>query len=80
MKAKNIIYEQLEQLLFSLGFTPIETKGNYKVYEHFGCDALMILPDYQPTDKLDNTYYLAVRRTLKEYDLMDESTFEKWFN
>ncbi|PSF36807.1 hypothetical protein C7H19_12630 [Aphanothece hegewaldii CCALA 016] len=80
MKNKNIIYNQLEELLFSLGFIPVETKGNHKVYSHPNSKALILLPNYQSTDRLNLVHYLAIRRTLKEYDLMDEMTYENWFD
>lgn len=79
MKTKNIVYAQLEQLLFSLGFTCVETKGNHKAYSHPNSKALILLPSYKSTDRINIVHYLTVRRTLREYNLMDETTYENWF-
>lgn len=79
MKTKDIIYDQLEELLFKLWFTSVETKGNHKAYNHPHSKALILLPNYQSTDKLNPVHYLAVRRILKEYNLMDEVAYKNWF-
>jgi hypothetical protein len=80
MKNKKIIYSSLEQLLFDLGFRILETQNKkYRVYEHSNDDALIIFPNYQPEDMVDSAHWMMIRRTLREYDLMDEKAFEKWF-
>ena len=79
MNNREIIYSELENLILSLGFSPIKTTGNHKIFQH-SSGALIVLPDYQKKSRLNQIHLIAVRRILKEYGLMNEYDFNNYFN
>ncbi len=76
MKPENITFAGIEKLLFRLGFISCETKGTQKVYRHEPSDTLIMLPPYQPQDRLRPIHVAAVQIQLVQRSLISKAAFE----
>lgn len=75
MKPSKILYLDIKNLLLKLGFFSETTTGNHLIFQH-SLGALIVLPSYQDKDYVYLIHLASIRHLLKEYDLMDELTFE----
>ncbi|GEM_PF-2237970 len=73
---KNMLFEDLKQLLFKLEFQTIPTSGNHYIFEHPISQALVILPKYEDKAYVEQIHLIAVGRILIEYGLIDEFKFD----
>ncbi len=73
---RDIMFGELEKLLFKLGFITLPTTGTHKVYQYPPSEALVILPGYENQASVHLIHLVAVRRILMENGLIDSSVFD----
>jgi hypothetical protein len=78
MRLKHLIYSELEQWLFHLGFTALITSGEQKVFQHPRTDTLIVLPKYESQEPVHPIHLTAVRRILLENGLVSEDIFSNF--
>ncbi|NES99483.1 MAG: type II toxin-antitoxin system HicA family toxin [Sphaerospermopsis sp. SIO1G1] len=73
---KDMLFQDLKQFLFKLGFKLIPTSGNHLIFKHSASQALVILPLYKDKSYVERIHLVTVRRILIEYDLIDKSEID----
>jgi hypothetical protein len=75
MKAKPVIFADLEKLLLTLGFVKLQNP-KYHIFEHPQENALVALPRYVQNGVVRPIHLVATRGTLEAYGLMSREAFD----
>jgi hypothetical protein len=76
MATEQVTYEQLDNLLTSLGFRS-EKVNRWKRYEHAESDTVIILGDRKPTEFALPSEVVSAQRHLIEKGLVDEDELQQ---
>ncbi|MEC4818157.1 MAG: type II toxin-antitoxin system HicA family toxin [Scytonema sp. PMC 1069.18] len=77
---REVKFNELEPLLFSIGFVLMSTSGTQKVYQHPSSGTLVVLPGYEQQAYVRRVHLVAVRRILSENGLMDSGKFNRFLD
>jgi hypothetical protein len=72
-----LTYAALDSLLCQLGFAPVASNGTQKVYENTPFQAVIVLPRAKSNASVRPHHLAAVRRTLIEKGIVEESLLEE---
>jgi hypothetical protein len=77
MKRSEVTYGQLDKVLRSLGFScrPSRNDPPGRVYEHKKGGAMILLPDFDDSEKVFEHHLLTVRVDLDNFGIADPSAF-----
>jgi hypothetical protein len=75
MKTEAIVFSDLIQLLFRLGFTQYSV-GNQEVFQHVESDTSIVLPHYELREILRPIHVVGTRKILVENGLMEPAAFD----
>lgn len=71
-----LCFAELETLLRQLGFAPVNTAGQQKVFENASWNAIILLPPYEANEPVRPHHLASVTITVVGKGIIDEDAFE----
>jgi predicted RNA binding protein YcfA (HicA-like mRNA interferase family) len=77
---KQVTFQQVERFLLDLGFVPVPTSGDHKVFDHQTSGARVVLPPRGPEDVVEPGRIAAIRNVLVGKGVLDGAAPEELFD
>lgn len=75
--SKAITFGALEKILLDAGFTYKRKPGSHVFFRHPDFDATLVLPTIRRNERVSPAHMAAVRKTLIDKGVLDETQFDK---